>query len=165
MPVIPGVWKLLAAAGLVLGMAASTATAAEHSAHAHEHGAARGKLVLNKGQKWATDEALRKGMDAIRSQMAAALHDIHTGKLSTEGYNTLAAGLGAEVGEMVAKCKLEPQADAQLHVVIAEVLAGSDAMQGKTKKMSRQRGAIQVLGALDTYAKFFDHPNWQPIKE
>lgn len=163
MSVIPGFWKFLASAGLVLGMAVGTATAAEHSAH--QHGAEAGKLVLNQGQKWATDAPLRKGMDAIRGQMAAALHDIHTGKLSAAGYNTLAAKLGTEVGGIVAECKLEPKADAQLHVVIADLLAGVDAMQGKVKKTTRQRGAIQVLGALDQYATYFDHPHWQPIKE
>lgn len=160
---IPAIWKLLAGAGLVFGMAVSTATAAEHSAH--QHGAEVGKLVLNQGQKWATDAALRNGMDAIRSQMAAALHDIHTGKLSSAGYNALATQLGTEVGGIVAQCKLGPQADAQLHFVIADLLAGVDAMQGKVKKTPRQRGAVQVLGALDKYATYFDHPNWQPIKE
>lgn len=165
MSVIPGIWKFMAATGLVFGMVASSAMAAEHSTHAHQQGAEAGKLALNQGQKWVTDEALRNGMGAIRGQMAAALHDIHAGKLSSAGYNALAAKVGTEVGGIVAHCKLEPQADAQIHLVIADVLAGVDAMQGKVKKTPRQRGAVQVLGALDRYATYFDHPNWQPIKE
>lgn len=165
MSVTPRIWKIMAVVGLASGAAFGTATAAEHGTHAHHRSAEAGKLVLNKGQKWATDEALRKGMEAIRGQMAAVLHDIHAGKLSAAGYNALATGLGTEVGGIVAHCKLEPQADAQIHLVIADVLAGVDAMQGKVKHTARKQGAVRVLGALDQYATYFDHPHWQPIQE
>jgi hypothetical protein len=65
----------------------------------------------------------------------------------------------------VSQCKLKPDADAQLHLVVAELLQGADAMHGKTDKVTRQAGAVKVLGALETYAAYFDHPNWQPITE
>ena len=37
-------------------------------------------------------------------------------------------------------------------------------MEGKTKKMKRQAGALKVGGALEKYASHFDHPGWQPLK-
>ena len=159
-----GIWKLMAAAGLALGLAATGVSAAETSVHDHEHGAAPAKLLLNDGRKWATDEPLRKGMGNIRTAMEASLHEIHEGKLSGARYNDLAKQVNAEVGGIVANCKLEPKADAQLHLVIADMLQGAEAMQGKAKKVKRQTGAVTVLGALDKYATYFDHPNWEPIK-
>ena len=158
-----GIWKFFAAAGLALGLAATGVSAAEHSAH--QHGADAVQLTLDNGKKWATDEPLRKGMGAIRAEMDDSLHAIHEGKLTTAHYNALATKISAEVGGMVAQCKLEPKADAQLHLVIADLLNGAETMQGKTKKVSRQTGAVKVVGALEKYAAYFDHPNWQPIKE
>lgn len=158
-----GIWKFFAAAGLALGLAATGVSAAEHSAH--QHGADAAQLSLDNGKKWATDEPLRKGMGAIRTEMDASLHAIHEGKLTAARYNALATKVSTEVGGMVAQCKLEPKADAQLHLVIADLLNGVEAMQGQTPKVSRQTGAVKVLGALEKYAAHFDHPNWQPIKE
>ena len=158
-----GIWKFFAATGLALGLVATGVSAAEHSAH--QHGADAAQLALDNGKKWAYDEPLRKGMGAIRAELDTSLHAIHEGKLTAARYNALATKVTAEVGNMVAQCKLEPKADAQLHFVIAELLHGADVMQGKVKKVSRQMGAVTVLGALEKYAAYFDHPNWQPIKE
>ena len=161
MKAMKGIWTLLAAAGLALGLAASSQAA---DAHKHEHGAAPAKLELNNGKKWATDAPLRKGMENIRKLMEASLHDIHEGKLSAAKYGALAKKVNAEVNGIVANCKLDPKADAQLHLVIADILEGVEAMEGKTKKMKRQAGALKVGGALEKYASHFDHPGWQPLK-
>ncbi|MEN9436863.1 MAG: hypothetical protein RIR09_1518 [Pseudomonadota bacterium] len=157
-----GIWKYVAAASLALGLVSGSALAAES---AHKHGADSTQLSLDNGKKWATDAPLRQGMGAIRAQMQAALHAIHENKLPVARYNALAAKLNTEVGGIVAQCKLEPKADEQLHLVIADVLSGAEAMQGKTKKVTRRSGAVQVLGALEKYATYFDHPNWTPIQE
>ncbi|MDO8449435.1 MAG: hypothetical protein Q7T10_11595 [Rhodoferax sp.] len=154
---------MIAAAGLALGLAATGVAAAEKDAH--KHGADSVKLTLDNGKKWATDEALRKGMGNIRTEMQASLHEIHEGKLTAAKYNELAKKVGTEVGGIVAECKLEPKADAQLHLVVAEMLEGIEAMEGKSAKVKRRTGAVKVLAALDKYGAHFDHPNWQPIKE
>ena len=157
-----GIWKLLAAAGLALGLAAGGSFAADM--HKHDHGAAPAKPELNNGKKWETDAPLRQGMENIRKHMDASLHDIHEGKLSVAKYGELAKKVNGEVGGIVANCKLEPKADAQLHLVIADIGEGIEAMEGKAKKVKRQAGAIKVVGALEKYGSFFDHPGWQPIK-
>ncbi|HJV52529.1 MAG TPA: hypothetical protein VJ652_13775, partial [Noviherbaspirillum sp.] len=60
--------SLLALASLAFPLALQAA-GHEH----HEHGMAPQKIELNAGKKWPTDEPLRKGMDTIRNQVAAAL--------------------------------------------------------------------------------------------
>ena len=157
-----GIWKLIAAAGLTLGLATGVAAAENDS---HKHGADAVKLTLDNGKKWATDEALRKGMGNIRTEMQASLQEIHEGKLTVARYNDLASKVSTEVGGIVAQCKLEPKADAQLHLVIADMLDGVETMQGKGKNVKRQTGAVKVLALLEKYGNYFDQPNWQPIKE
>ena len=156
--------KLLAVFGLTLGLAATGVWAAESAAHKHDHADAHAKLSLNDGKKWATDEPLRKAMTNIRNAMDASLHDIHEGKLSSAKYGALARKVNGEVGYMVSNCKLEPKADAQLHLVIADILEGVEAMEGKVKKVKRQDGAVKVLGALEKYDTYFDDPGFKPIK-
>ncbi len=158
------IWKLAVAAGLALGIAATGLYAAEKNAHSHEHGAAPAKLTLNEGKKWATDAPLRQGMENIRKYMDTSLRDIHEGKLSAAKYGELAKKVNGEVGGIVANCKLEPEADAQLHLVIADIGEGIEAMEGKAKKVKRQAGAVKVIGALEKYGAYFDHPGWHSIK-
>lgn len=156
-------WKRVALAGFVLSLTTTSLAAAETGAHRHEPGASPSTLKLNDGKKWATDAPLRKGMENIRVAMAAALPAIHTNKLSSAKYNALAQKTSNEVAYIVANCKLDPQADAQLHLIIADMLSGVEAMQGKTKGAKRQTGAVTVLGALEKYDTYFDHPGWKPI--
>lgn len=85
-------------------------------------------------------------------------------KYSAAQYGALAKKVNGEVNGIVANCKLEPKADAQLHLVIADVLEGVEAMEGKAKKVKRRAGAERVLGALEKYAAHFDHPGWQPVR-
>lgn len=163
-PKHPG--KLFATLGLALALCAGSLFAADHSAHkpAHDHAAAPTGMLLNEGKKWETDEALRKGMENIRSAMDASLHPIHEGKLSNAGYAALAKKLNDELAGIVTHCKLEAKADAQLHLVVADLAEGIEAMEGKSKKMKRQSGAVKVIGALEKYGSHFDHPDWQAIK-
>jgi len=156
------IWKLIAAVAVALGL--SGAALAATGAAAHDHGGHQVKLALDNGKKWATDEPLRKGMASIRASVEGSLHEIHEGKLDAAGYNALADKVGAQVGGIVAECKLEPKADAQLHVVIAQMLEGVEAMQGKQKKVKRQAGAVKVLTALEQYGNYFDDPNWKAIQ-
>lgn len=156
-------WSLLGTAVLSLALASVPATAAENR-HDHGHGAAPAKLELNNGKKWATDAPLRKGMENIRNSIDAVHHEVHENKLSAAKYGELAKKVNGEVNGIVANCKLDPKADAQLHLVIAEILEGVEAMEGKAKKVKRQAGALKVGGALEKYASHFDHPGWQPLK-
>lgn len=159
-------WGLLGTALLSLSLASAPLSAAEKASHRHdhEHGAAPAKLELNNGKKWATDAPLRKGMENIRNSIDAVHHEVHENKLSAAKYGELAKKVHGEVEGIIAGCKLDPKADAQLHLVIADILEGVETMEGKTKKVKRQAGALKVGSALEKYAGHFDHPGWQPLK-
>ena len=134
------------------------AGADEHASHSAAAG-----LQLDQGKKWPTDAPLRAGMANMRTALAADLRAIHADAASDAQYEALAAKLNEEVAYVVAKCKLEPAADAQLHKVIAEILAGAEVMRGKAAGASRRSGAVRVAQVLNAYGEFFDHPRWRDL--
>lgn len=147
----------LALTGAANGHAAGS-TDSHHHGH---HSAEPGKLQLNAGKQWASDAALRQTMDHINQAMAKALPEMN--KFSNEQYQTLAATVNQEIAYAVKQCKLEPKSDAMLHLVIADMLAGAQAMEGKAPG-TRHDGAVQVLEALKEYGKYFQHPGWQAAR-
>ena len=66
--------------------------------------------------------------------MISSPHRIHEGKLSHSGYQARARILNVELGDIVTNCKLEPRADAQLHLIVADLAEGLEAMEGRTGK-------------------------------
>jgi hypothetical protein len=151
---------------LTLGMAIVGACASVHAAQAETHahaGPDAVKLQLDAGRKWATDDALRGGMARIRGLVAPQLGAAHAGTLSTTQYAALAGGIEKEVGGIVANCKLDPKADAVLHVVIGEIGAGTDAMAGKTAGVAPAQGLVRVASAVNDYARHFQHPGFALI--
>lgn len=146
-------WLVIAPAG---------ATAADNQAHAHhhhEHGSEQ-QLQLNAGKKWASDASLRRNMNAINQAMRSALPKIHADRFSDNDYQMLATRIEKNVSDAVEQCKLDPAADAMLHLVIAELMAGTEALAGKSS-LSRHDGAVRVLNALNSYGKYFQHPHWK----
>lgn len=131
--------------------------------HAHAHDGAAAVLQLNAGKKWETDAHLRKAISDIRQSMAASLEAIHKNRLPSKAYSGLAHKVEGAVGEIVANCKLEPKADAQLHIIVADLLAGAEQMAGKSKKAKPADGAVRVIAALDNYGKYFNDPGFKSI--
>ena len=121
------------------------------------------KLSLDQGRKWTTDAPLRDGMNRIRTLVEPQLAAAHAGKLSPAQYAALARRIETEVGGIVISCKLEPTADAVLHIVIGEIGAGTAAMVGKTAPPRPAQGLVQVAKALNDYGGHFDHPGFKPI--
>ena len=148
----------------VLCLAAAGPSLAARDAHDHGHGKPATTLQLNAGQKWETDAALRSAMADIRQSMASSLPAIHENRMSTKAYDSLAKKVQGSVGAIVANCKLPPAADAQLHLVIADLLAGADQMAGKVKPAQRMNGAVKVVEALGHYGQYFDDPGFRPIE-
>lgn len=155
---------LLASAFLSIGTAAGaapqgTATASAAESHGHGHGTAR--LSLDHGRKWATDAELRKGMSGIRAEMVRSGKAIHSGRLAAAEYEALAARVEAEIAQIVANCKLTPDADEQLHLVLTHLGEGVESMK---RGEHRDEGAEAVVAALNDYGRYFDHPGWKPIR-
>lgn len=136
------------------------ALAADGHRHHGESSAPVQKLQLNAGKKWGTDVALRESMDDINQAMATALPLIHEERFSNSDYATLATTISQRVGYAIEHCKLEAKADAMLHLVISELAAGAEIMDGKTAA-ARHDGAVRVMQALESYGKYFLHPKWK----
>ena len=129
----------------------------------HQHAAGEPtKLMLDHGKQWPTDEPLRKNMSEIRAALAAKAAAIHKGTLTPEDYKALGTVVQAHVANIVTECKLEPAADENLHLIVAELSAGADAMQGKAK-VTPAAGAVQTVGAVNQYGRYFKHPGWKPM--
>ena len=146
---------------LATSLLGATLPALAGNSHSHDgHGTASVSLKLNNGEKWQGDASMLKGMNGIRTAMAAQLKQIHENKLPTTGYNTLAGSLEKEIDYMVENCKLSPEVDEQLHVVLEQVIEVSGGMQAGDDPRS---GAVKIVQALNAYGKHFNHPGWAPL--
>ncbi|WP_305611415.1 hypothetical protein [Methyloversatilis sp.] len=153
-----------AIAAAVMAAALGTPTTAAQTT-AHDHGAAMPhKLTLDHGRKWATDEPLRASMGRIRSLVEPQLGAAHADKLSPAHYRELAAQVESEIGAIVTNCKLEPKADAMLHLLIADLSAAADTMAGKNATTRPALGLEKVVEAVNQYGTHFDHPDFKPIR-
>lgn len=125
-----------------LGLAAPTpALAQDHDSHA-------GEIALNHGSKWNTDAPLRQGMMAM-----------HAAALATSPVE-LADLVETQTAYIIANCRLPPDADANLHLVIERLIDGADQL----RIGDGEPGRAEVVTALNAYGAHFDHPGWQPIE-
>jgi hypothetical protein len=155
------------AAALALLALAAVSGASAQQGHEHDHPHATGtaavaQLALDGERKWPTDASLRSGMAAIRTAFEADHPAIHAGKETDAQYEALAGRIESQVESIVANCKLPPAADANLHLVVADLMQGVGLMRGSDPKKTRHDGAALVHGALAAYGKYFDDPAWKP---
>lgn len=144
-----------------LGYAGASLAAASHDHGDHDgHGAQA--LQLDEGKRWATDAPLRQAMGTVNESMRQALPAIHEDRLPAAEYAQLTEQVRTQVAYMVENCNLPADADAQLHLIIARMLNGADAMSGAAD--TRRDGAINVLGALGDYAHYFADDSFKPIE-
>ena len=150
---------------LMLALTLSSPLAVLAASDAHDHGkSAPHKLELNAGKKWGTDDALRKAMSGIQASVTQTLPAAHAGKASAADYDAFGKDVTAQVTYMVENCKLDPQADAQLHIIVADLMAGVEAAQGKHGEKKRASGVVKVAQAANAYGKHFDHAGWKAIQ-
>lgn len=148
-------------AGVLLAMSAASWAGAGHEHHGHEQKA--GALRLDQGRKWQTDEPLRRTMGELRGQFAGKLHAIHAGRLGRDEQAALAGAVQKGVATIVEQCRLPPDADAMLHVVIADLLAAAEGMQAEAQGQ-RAAAAKRAVAALDDYGRHFEHPGWRALE-
>ena len=145
--------------------AALASPLAVYAADAHNHGgsAETHQLQLNAGKKWETDAPLRKAMTAVRGSVTQILPTAHAGKATPADYDAFASTVNQQVAYMVENCKLPPAADAQLHIIVADLMAGAEAAQGKHGEDKRAEGVVKVAQASNAYGKYFSHSGWKAI--
>lgn len=150
---------------LMLALALSSPLAVLAATNAHDHGKpAPHKLELNAGKKWGTDDALRQAMSTIHTSVAQALPAAHGGKATAAQYDAFGKDVTAQITYMVENCKLDPQADAQLHIIVADLMVGVEAAQGMHGEKKRASGVVKVAQAANAYGKHFDHAGWKAIQ-
>ena len=145
--------------------AALAAPMASIAASAHDHGsAAPQQLQLNAGKKWDTDAPLRQAMAAVHQSVTQILPAAHEGKATAANYDAFGQAIDQQIAYMVENCKLPADADAQLHIIVADLMAGAEAAQGKHGEAKRAAGVVQVAQASNAYGKYFDHGGWKAVK-
>ena len=136
---------------------------AQHSHDSHAQSAHEApRLAFDAGRKWATDAPLRRAMEDIRSALYQKRQQVLDRSLGEAQSKALGQLIEARVATIVAECKLEPRADANLHIVVAELVEAADVLQGKSR-LEPVRGAAKAIRAAQMYATYFDHPGWRPI--
>lgn len=153
---------LLLAIALALPLATGSALAAETSAHDHGNGSPVA-LELNAGQKWEIDAPLRRAMDDLHQAVSTALPAVHDNTFTNPQYDALGEYTNKQVAYIVENCKLEPQADAQLHIIVADLINGADIVSGKEQDHTRADGVVKLVQAMNNYGQFFNHQAWQQI--
>ncbi|MDD3935824.1 hypothetical protein [Rhodoferax sp.] len=149
---------LLLATALISPIAALSATEHDHG------GAATQQLQLNAGKKWDTDAPLRQAMTAIYRSATQILPAAHAGKATAADYDAFGNAISTQVSFMLQNCKLPAQADAQLHLIVGELVAGAEAAKGKQGDAQRAEGVVQIAQATNAYGKYFNHSGWKSIK-
>jgi hypothetical protein len=149
----------LIAMALTIGLSGAVFAAAPHG---HDgHSAPTIELQLNNGHKWETDEALRTGMTQIRAALEVSLPLIHAERYSAAEFSALADRIQEQVDNVVANCKLPEEADLQLHVALAQILEGINAMKGPN---GQEQGVMAIVQAVKAYGEHFDHPE-EPLDD
>lgn len=145
--------------------AALASPLAVHAAGAHDHGGntETHQLQLNAGKKWGTDAPLRQAMASIHGSVTQILPAAHSGKAKPADYDAFGNAINQQVAYMVENCKLPPAADAQLHIIVADLMAGAEAAQGKHGEDKRAEGVVKVAQASNAYGKYFSHSGWKAI--
>ena len=150
---------------LLLAVALSSPFAALAATDAHDHGkSSPHKLELNAGKKWGTDDALRQAMSTIHTSVSQILPKVHSGKAKAADYEAFSKDVTAQVAYIVENCKLDPQADAQLHIIVADIMSGVEAAEGKEGEKQRASGVVKIAQASNAYGKHFDHAGWKAIQ-
>lgn len=151
---------------ILAGIAVLLLTAVPVAAHDHDHdhGSAAVELSLNNGTKWVGDASLRHGMEQIRGALAEELPALRSGNATPERMAALAARVNGAVAGMIQNCKLDARTDAMAHLVLAEIMAGADALAHAKSVTAGSAGAERIVKALDNYQTYFEHPGWVGLK-
>lgn len=117
--------------------------------HHDDHNA---KTNLSKPPKrFIADDSLRVHMSVVLNTMKA----MHSSGVKVSLAET---GLKIEstVQDIFKKCKLEPEADAAIHPILAELLKGASLFKNGQEKSGQEI----IHNALLRYETFFEHPGW-----
>ena len=129
-----------------------------HAGHdAHATHTVQPAAATTPAQRWATDAPLRAGMRSIRQAVQALDHYEHGHMDATQAHNT-AQHIDTAVNQMIAQCKLKPDADAALHGLLVKFITGAKAVRESQEAPMPQINAMRE--ALVQYPQLFNDPGW-----
>lgn len=131
----------------------------EHS-HGHDQNA-NAALTLDHGKKWQSDIPLRQGMKSINDAVMKNVDAFHHDKLTKYDAEKIAQHINNQVTYLVSNCKLQPNADATLHVIIGELLTGASVLEKEPQSM---RGLPAIVKALQQYSEYFEDNDWNGVE-
>ncbi len=135
---------------------------AEHTHHHEEK--KQGAIVpqLNHGKLWATDSSLRQGMERVRDAALLAYKASINGAPNKEAAAALASSIDDALAFMFEHCRLEPGADANLHILLEQLMRASDSLK---KNPDSTEGLLEVFEVLKVYPHYFEHTGWKPVSQ
>ena len=113
------------------------------------------------GTLWETDSALREGMQRIRDEAAQSWPAYQQHKFTQDAADALAGSIDRNVRFMINNCKLDPEADAALHGLLTELLAGASDIKSDPQAPN---GLPRIVNTLKEYPRYFRHPGWVPLQ-
>ncbi len=112
-----------------------------------------------------TDAPLRQGMTTIRKVFEPYIPLIRSGQFGNGHYAAVGTAVNQQIEYIVGNCKLDPEGDRVLHELLVQLQLGADRFGGKAEGTARDQGVAPIVAALNDYGRYFDHPDWQPIRE
>jgi hypothetical protein len=141
-------------AGCSGGDGAASSEPAHEARDSHDAHAAADVPVTTppEGMVWPTDEPLRAGMSRIEGAVEQTL--AMTQPLTREQAELLARTVEENVAYIVRNCKLEPEPDAALHVLIGRMMAATNQLKDEA---TTREAVTQLAAVLHDYRATFDH--------
>ncbi len=138
---------------ILAGLFAASAHAADQ--HGHEaHATDQDVLAPPEGRLWPTDAPLRTAMKRIQNAVEQATPTYQRNALTSAEAKTLAATVEESIAYMVANCRLAPEPDAALHVLIGRMMSAASSLQ---QDPSSRSGVPALISVLHDYQSTFDH--------
>ena len=137
--------------GLVMatGLSNMPVQAQDHAAH---HPAPPAVVVVN-AQRWAADETLHQHMRGVRAAVEALDH-YERGHMGPEQAIVIVTQMERHVDEIIAQCKLAPDADAALHAILAPLMTGAASLKSDPKRIDV---IPSMREAMAQYERQFDY--------
>lgn len=121
----------------------------------HSHGDSSNVTEVKPYKKFIADETLRGRMNSILSAMQK-LSKTGAGTQKRKQVVTTGSVVESVVRDIFKNCKLEPEADAAIHPILAQILEGSYML----KKGDEKNGHERIHKALLRYEDNFEHSGW-----
>lgn len=142
--------------GLLCLGAVAPAAAQDHAQHENDVAVSASPQAPKPAQGWPTDAPLRAGMANIRTSVETLRH-LEMGHMSRQQALSEVAMIDLSIVRIIANCKLDPDADAVLHQVIAKLVHGSAGLKSDLKDKAAM---AELRAALLDYQRLFNDPGW-----